>query len=146
VQNIPGYVTGAGFPDWAYHGYWADDFTRLDPRFGTEDDLAALVRECHRRGMKVLLDVVYNHAGYGSRYLTDPRTRGWLRSSEAGTCGEDDLTQCVAGLPDFETERPEVAAWLLDAQLRWAERFRLDGFRLDTVKHVGHPFWQEHRA
>jgi alpha-amylase len=88
---------------------------------------------------------VYNHAGYGTRYLGDPRTRGWLRSSERGDCGEDDLTQCVSGLPDWKTEDPEVARWLLDAQLEWARRSGVDGFRLDTVKHVAHPFWQEHR-
>jgi glycosidase len=76
VKNIDGFVTGAGFPDWAYHGYWADDFTRTDARFGSEEDLKALVEECHRRGIKLLLDVVYNHAGYGSRYLTDPATKG----------------------------------------------------------------------
>ena len=145
VDNVDGFVTGAGFPDWAYHGYWADDLTRLDPRFGTEEDLRGLVEACHARGIKVLLDVVYNHAGYGSRYLADPATKGWLRSNEDGTCGQDDLTQCVSGLPDFRTERPEVAAYLLDAQLAWARRFSLDGFRLDTVKHVDHPFWQEHR-
>lgn len=145
VKNIDGFVTGSGMPDWGYHGYWADDFSRLDPRFGTEEDLRALVEACHRRGIKVLLDVVYNHAGYGSRFLTDPRTKGWLRSNETGTCGEDDLTTCVAGLPDFKTELPEVASFLLDAQLDWAKRSGVDGFRLDTVKHLDHPFWQEHR-
>ncbi len=145
VKNIDGFVTGAGFPDWGYHGYWADDFERLDPRFGSPEDLRALVAACHARGIKVLLDVVYNHAGYGSHYLSDPRTRGWLRSSEHGGCGEDDLTQCVAGLPDWKTELPEVASWLLDAQIAWARRSGVDGFRLDTVKHVDHPFWQEHR-
>lgn len=145
VDNIDGFVTGAGFPDWAYHGYWADDFTKLDRRFGTEAELKTLVDEAHRRGMKVLLDVVYNHAGYGSQYLTDARTRGWLRSEEAGTCGRDDLTSCLSGLPDFKTEFPEVADYLMDAQLGWAKRMGVDGFRLDTVKHVDHPFWQEHR-
>ena len=141
VRNIPGFVTGAGFPDWAYHGYWADDFTRLDPRFGSEADLAALVEAAHARGLRVLLDVVYNHAGYGSALLTDPRTAGFFRSP----CGQDDLTSCVAGLPDFMTERPEVRDWLQGAQLPWVTRFGLDGFRLDTVKHVDHAFWQEHR-
>jgi alpha-amylase len=141
VKNVDGPVFGAGFPDWAYHGYWADDFRRLDPRFGTETDLAALVEAAHRRGLRVLLDVVYNHAGYGSAYLRDPATRGYLREE----CGQDDLTSCVAGLPDFETERPEVRDFLLDAQIPWAARFGLDGFRLDTVKHVDHAFWQEHR-
>lgn len=144
VKNIPGFVTGAGFPDWGYHGYWADDFDALDPRFGTEADLKALVGEAHRRGIRVLLDVVYNHAGYESRYLKDPATKGWLRSTETG-CGEDDLTQCVAGLPDFKTERPEVAGYLLTRQIAWAKRTGVDGFRLDTVKHVSHEFWKEHR-
>jgi len=145
VRNVDGFVTGAGFPDWAYHGYWADDFLRLDARFGTEEELRALVDACHARGMKVLLDVVYNHAGYGTHYLDDPLTRGWLRSTERGGCGEDDLTRCLSGLPDFRTELPEVARWLMDAQLGWARRSGVDGFRLDTVKHVDHPFWQEHR-
>ena len=145
VKNIDGPVFGAGFPDWAYHGYWADDFARVDPRFGSEAELVALVEECHRRGIKVLLDVVYNHAGYGSHYLSDPRTKRWLRSEDAGTCGTDDLTLCVAGLPDFKTEIPEVAEFLLEAQLSWAKRSGIDGFRLDTVKHVSHEFWQEHR-
>ncbi|MCU0291062.1 MAG: alpha-amylase family glycosyl hydrolase [Thermoanaerobaculaceae bacterium] len=145
VRNIDGFVTGAGFPDWGYHGYWADDFTRPDLRFGSEEDLKALVDDCHRRGMKVLLDVVYNHAGYESGYLKAPAFKGWLRSEALGTCGQDDITSCVAGLPDFKTERPEVADWLLRQQLGWARRSGVDGFRLDTVKHVTHDFWQEHR-
>ena len=145
VKNIPGHVDGAGFPDWGYHGYWADDFTSLDPRFGTEEDLRKLVEACHTRGIKVLLDVVYNHAGYDTRYLRDPKTRKWLRSTIVGDCGDDDLTSCLAGLPDFKTEQPEVAKFLLDAQIAWAKRSGIDGFRLDTVKHVDHPFWQEHR-
>src|SRR5207248_11576006 len=109
VKNVEGHVDGAGFPDWAYHGYWADDFTRLDPRFGTEGDLKAFVDACHARGIKVLLDVVYNHAGYGSRYLSDSKTKSWLRNPALGECGNDDVTQCVGGLPDFRTEKPEVA-------------------------------------
>jgi len=145
VKQIDGHVDKVGFPDWAYHGYWADDFTRLDPRFGTEADLEALVDACHTRGIRVLLDVVYNHAGYGSHYLTDPKTKEWIRNPEKGECGKDDVTQCVGGLPDFRTEKPEVAKYLLDAQLGWAKRSGVDGFRLDTAKHVSHDFWQEHR-
>ena len=79
VKNIDRFVTGAGFPDWGYHGYWADDFQQLDPRFGTEAELKTLVDEAHARGIKVLLDVVYNHAGYDSKMLDDPRTKGWFR-------------------------------------------------------------------
>lgn len=146
VKNIDGFVTGAGFPDWAYHGYWADDFNSLDPRFGSEQDLKALVDAAHQRGIAVLLDIVYNHAGYGAQYVTDPKTRAWLRTENAGTCGTDDITSCLAGLPDFKTELPEVADYLLAAHLGLAERVGLDGFRLDTVKHVTHEFWQKHRG
>ena len=148
VQQIPGHVDGVGFPDWGYHGYWADDFEKLDPRFGSEQDLKAFVTAAHARGIKVLLDVVYNHCGYGSHYLTDPKTKDWLRNPALGQCGPpgDMITLCVGGgLPDFKTERPEVAKFLLDAQLGWAKRSGVDGFRIDTLKHVDHPFWQEHR-
>jgi glycosidase len=145
VQNIPGAVTGAGFPDWGYHGYWADDFYAIDPRLGTEAELKTLVDEAHARGLKVLLDVVYNHAGYDSYLTQDPKTRGWFRTEALGTCGQDDLTSCVSGLPDFKTELPEVADYLLKAQLGWAKKLGVDGFRLDTVKHVQHDFWKEHR-
>jgi alpha-amylase len=143
VDQIDGFVTGAGFPDWGYHGYWADDFSKIDPRFGSEAELKALVDDAHARGLKVLLDVVYNHAGYDSKYVTDPRTSGWLRVG--GSCGTDDLTLCVSGLPDFKTEQPEVADFVMKSQIERAKRVGLDGFRLDTVKHVDHPFWQEHR-
>lgn len=145
VKNIPGFVTGAGFPDWGYHGYWADDFNALDPRFGSESDLKALVDAAHSRGIKVLLDVVYNHVGYNSHYVTDPQTKNWIRSNETGGCGSTDLTLCVAGLPDLKTELPAVDEFLFAAYLPLAKRVGLDGFRLDTVKHVDHPFWQEHR-
>lgn len=143
VKNIDGFVTGAGFPDWGYHGYWADDFQRLDPRFGTEAELKTLVDEAHARGMKVLLDVVYNHAGYDSKMLDNPRTKGWLRTG--AECGQDDVTLCVAGLPDFKTEIPGVADYLMKAHLGLARRVGVDGFRLDTVKHVQHEVWQEQR-
>jgi alpha-amylase len=92
----------------------------------------------------VLLDVVYNHTGYEAGYIEDPRFQPWLRVY--GECGEDDLTMCVGGLPDWRTEIPEVADWLLETHIPLAERVGIDGFRLDTVKHIGHGFWQRHRA
>jgi alpha-amylase len=141
-QQIPGYVSGGGFFDWGYHGYWADDFYAIDPRFGTEAQLAQLVEAAHARGMKVLLDVVYNHCGYDSRYIRE-KGRDWLRFGSH--CGDDDLTGCLSGLPDFKTENPEVREYLLEAHLGLAERTGVDGFRLDTVKHVEHDFWRLHR-
>jgi glycosidase len=135
-------VPGGWFEHCAFHGYWADDYQAVDPRFGTEAELKALVEAAHARGIKVLLDVVYNHVGYDARYLTEKP--GWFRTRPVD-CAEDALICQVGGLPDFRTELPEVQDYLLDAQLGLAARTGLDGFRLDTVKHVEHAFWQRHR-
>ena len=136
--------TQNGFEHWGFHGYWMDDFTRLDPHFGSEDQLRRLVEAAHARGIKVLLDVVYNHAGYGARYEVDPQFKGWIRKKPV-ECSADPLTCQVGGLPDFDTDNPVVREYLLSATIGIAERTGLDGFRLDTVKHIDHPFWQEHR-
>jgi alpha-amylase len=137
-------VPGGWFEHCAFHGYWADDFTKIDPRFGSEADLEALVEAAHARGIKVLLDIVYNHAGYDSRYTKDPATADWFRRKPV-ECAADELNCQVGGLPDFRTELPEVQDYLLNAHLGLAQRVGLDGFRLDTVKHVEHAFWQRHR-
>ncbi len=142
VKQIPRFVSGAGFFDWGYHGYWADDFNAIDERFGTEAQLVELVEQAHARGMKVLLDVVYNHCGYDAHFIFE-KGRPWLRFGSR--CGDDDLTQCLAGLPDFKTDNPEVREYLLGAHLGLAARTGVDGFRLDTVKHVEHDFWRLHR-
>ncbi|WP_018690631.1 alpha-amylase family glycosyl hydrolase [Algicola sagamiensis] len=143
VKNIPGPVTGAGFEDYAYHGYWAEDFSKIDERFGHADELKELVDLAHRHGIKVLLDVVYNHPGYASSYAMRPDQRHWVRL--ANHCGEDAITKCLSGLPDFRTEIPHVADYLIEQQLKHAKAAGVDGFRLDTVKHVDHAFWQAHR-
>jgi alpha-amylase len=147
LKQVPLPVTEAGFQDWGYHGYWTDDYGTIDPHFGTEADLAELLRRCHQRGIKVLLDVVYNHVGYDSHYASDWKTHDWLRSPQNGGCVEttDPVTQCLARLPDWKTERPEVRDWLMAQQLQWPKRFPIDGLRLDAVKHVDHAFWAEHR-
>lgn len=137
----------AEFTHWGFHGYWIDDFSAVDPRFGTREDLRALVAAAHRRGIKVLLDVVYNHSGYDSPYRSRKTADGvsWLRPGE-GSCEVDALTCAVGGLPDFRTEVTEVRQYLLDANIELARFAGVDGFRLDTYKHVESDFWREHRA
>lgn len=134
------------FQHWGFHGYWIDDFTKMEPQFGTLDDLKNLVAEAHKRHIKVLLDVVYNHAGYGSRYESYRTSDGqsWMRSGE-GNCDVAPITCSVGGLPDFRTELPEVRDYLLNANINLAKEAGVDGFRLDTFKHVGTDFWLEHR-
>ncbi len=134
------------FKHFGFHGYWIDDFTAMEPQFGSLDDLKHLVDEAHKRHIKVLLDVVYNHAGYGSSYETRRSSDGqsWIRSGE-GNCEVDPITCRVGGLPDFRTELPEVRDYLLNANINLAKQAGVDGFRLDTFKHVETDFWLEQR-
>ena len=145
VDQIDHPVHGAGFPDWAYHGYWADDFEQIERRLGTEDELRDLITQAHARGMRVLIDVVLNHPGYGASVVRDATM---VRSTELGTCAEtdDDLLKCLLGLPDFRTEDPAVAQQLITWQVGWIRRSGCDGFRVDTVKHVDHDVWRRLRA
>ena len=68
VEQVHGWVSGNGgeYPSYAYHGYWALDFTRLDKNFGTEAEMQAFVDGAHQRGIRVLFDVVLNHPGYAT--------------------------------------------------------------------------------
>ncbi len=134
------------FKHWGFHGYWIDDFTAMEPQFGTIDELKNLVDAAHKRGIKVLLDVVYNHPGYLSTYQGRKAESGesWIRVGE-GNCEVDAIKCRVGGLPDFRTELPEVRQYLLKANIDLAKRTGMDGFRLDTYKHVETEFWLEHR-
>jgi glycosidase len=138
-------VTGP-FQHEGFHGYWMHDFEAMEPRFGSEADLKNLVDEAHKRGIKVLLDVVVNHAGYTSSYTSRTTASGasWLRVGE-GNCEVDPVTCAVGGLPDFKTEIAEVRDYLINANVALARRSGVDGFRLDTYKHVGSDVWAEHR-
>lgn len=69
VEQVHGFVGGGeagAFPFYAYHGYWALDYTRLDPNFGTDEDLRTLVQEAHKRGIRLIWDTVINHVGYAT--------------------------------------------------------------------------------
>ena len=69
VEQVHGFIGGGEngtFPFYSYHGYWALDFTKIDPNYGDEAALQSMVDEAHKRGIRVLLDVVMNHAGYAT--------------------------------------------------------------------------------
>jgi len=134
------------FTHWGFHGYWIADFQKIEPQFGTLQDLKNLVDEAGKRGIKVLLDVVYNHPGYASIYEGRRTAQGedWIRPGE-GNCEVNPVTCRVGGLPDFRTELPEIRDYLLEANLALARASGVAGFRLDTYKHVASDFWLEHR-
>lgn len=140
VENIKGVaVTGNGKEDVpynaAYHGYWASDFTKLNPALGTDAEFQALIEAAHAKGMKVMVDVVLNHAGYGA----EENFPGMLRDTAVD---ENDAVHGgqQAKLPDFLTENEEVRNQLIDWQVAWANK-GVDYFRVDTVKHVDSTTW-----
>lgn len=147
VENIPGVtVSGTGKDDVpynaAYHGYWASDFTKINPALGTTDEFATMIAEAHKRGIKIMVDIVVNHAGYGTEESFDKLLEGenMIRSAEETVSGSDQKDS-LAGLPDFRTEDSDVRAMLVKWQTKWVEDFDIDFFRVDTVKHVEGTTW-----
>lgn len=130
------------------HGYWPVDFFAVDERFGTLAELRDLIGECHRRGLRVLLDMVLNHAGYDHPMARDPRYRGWFhRGGDIRWFDQRSIERgALHGLPDFAQEKPEVAQYLIDNCRWWQEQTGCDGFRLDAVKHVPAAFWKQFSA
>jgi alpha-amylase len=144
--QAPGKLGIPEFNHWGFHGYWIDDFGAMEPQFGSRQDLKNLVDAAHQRGIKVLLDVVYNHSAYDSPYKQRTTASGelWTRLGE-GNCDVDPVKCAVGGLPDFRTELPEVRSYLLDSNIELGKFAGVDGFRLDTYKHIESDFWREHR-
>lgn len=128
----------------AYHGYWVEDVSKVEPRFGTEQDLIALREALHARGMKLVLDVVLNHVGPGA-----PLTRehpDWFHGKGSITDWHDRAqleSHDVHGLPDLAQENPAVYAHLLSTSLGWIDRVKPNGFRLDAARHVPMEFWRK---
>jgi alpha-amylase len=144
VDNIEQSVPGPGFAHYAMHGYWVKDYERIEEHFGSQADLREMIDAAHTHHMGVLIDVVLNHAGYGSPWEA---RADWTRSPKRGDCGpaSDELTRCIYGLPDFRTERPEVADYLVRVHARLAATTGCDGFRVDALKHAEHALWQKLR-
>lgn len=139
VENVKGVaVTDEGKEDVpynaAYHGYWASDFTKLNPTLGTTEEFETMISEAHKRGMRIMVDIVVNHAGYG----TESTFADMLRDKSVS---EGDIKSWQSGLPDFATENANVRAKLVEWQTSWMKDYGVDYFRVDTVKHVDSTTW-----
>ena len=132
---------------YGYHGYWASDFTKLNKHLGKEQQFKALLDAAHSKGMKIMVDVVLNHAGYGredyfNSILTDAdgNSISMIRDS-SNTISGDDKYDSLSDLPDFVTENKAVTDQLVAWQTGWMSKYNIDYYRVDTVKHVETTTW-----
>lgn len=140
-----------------YHGYWASDFEHVDPHFGSLQDWRNVADALHARGMRLIQDVVVNHAGDwvlvtdSGIAVRDLPLAGWMhpdsgayhRTPPISDYGDADhlLTHELAGLDDFRTESERVRVAMRAIYRKWLEEGGADGFRFDTHKYVERSFW-----
>lgn len=128
-----------------YHGYWIKDFYTVDEHLGNIDTLKLLSKECKKRNIKIILDIVVNHTDWNAGF------------KEKGFCHEhgnienwDDQNEIeigdIYGMPDFDQSKSEVYDFLLNMTKYWIDITDCDGIRFDAVKHVGHDFWKKYLA
>lgn len=129
-----------------YHGYWPSQPRAVQPRFGTLDDLRALTKAAHARGIRVLTDLVLNHVHEQHPYVAQHRDDGWFNIGNGCVCGtngcgwEEKPLVCAftSYLPDYNWRNTAMGDQFAADTLWWLEEADLDGFRLDAVKHLDH--------
>lgn len=144
------------------HKYNTDDYFQIDPKFGDNAVFGKLVDEAHKRGIKIMLDLVFNHIGSTHPFWRDVMEKG--KASRYYDCfffkNEDALSggsirndnglayetfANVANMPKWNTSHPFARRYLLDVAVYWARTYAIDGFRLDVANEVPHGFWREFR-
>ncbi|KAK2020081.1 alpha amylase [Colletotrichum eremochloae] len=144
----------------SYHGYWAQDIWSLNHHFGTAEDLIALADAVHARGMYLMADVVTNHMAWpghsnsvnfsifrpfsnASAYHMPPCDINYEIQESVEKCWQGSNT---VSLPDLRTEDPHVRQ-VFNAWIKlMVRKFKFDGLRLDSVKHVEKSFWPDFEA
>jgi len=141
----------------SYHGYDTSDYDKVNPEYGTNSDLDRLIAEAHRRGIRVVLDLVLNHTSDGHPWFKDsasspaspkrdwyvwrPDDPGWTRPWDpgAGTWHQRNGAWYYAlfygGMPDLNYRNPAVREEAKRIARHWLSR-GVDGFRLDAVRHL----------
>ncbi len=147
------------FQSTANHRYHTYDYYEVDPLLGGNEALRALIDEAHKRGIKVVLDGVFNHASRGffqfndilengpySPYLDWFNVHGWpLNAYESRNPPNYDAWWQLPALPKFNVANPDVREYLLGVAEQWI-RFGIDGWRLDVPAEIqDDSFWQEFR-
>ena len=137
------------------HKYDTVNYFKIDPSFGDLSTLKELVQKCHLKGIRVILDAVFNHSGYFFEPFQDVVKRGaespyfdWFHIHKwpFDTAHANYDTFAFANqMPKLNTENSKVREYLLNAAKYWIEEADIDGWRLDVSDEVDHEFWRAFR-
>lgn len=143
-------------PGGSYHGYATTDYYAIDPRLGTNADWAAFVSDAHSRGIKVVMDMIFNHSGSNHPWLADKPAADWfnfpdefvqtnyrLTTVHDPYASDYDKARTVDGwfvesMPDLNQRNPHLMRYLIQNSIFWIEDSKIDGIRMDT-----HPYADE---
>lgn len=134
----------------SYHGYAITDYYETDPRFGTNKEYKTFVQDAHKKGIKVIKDLVFNHCGSENFLFADKPSKDWFSYDsqyvqtgyKTGTVGDNNASQLdkdltvkgwfTSAMPDLNGANKQVADYLIQASKWWVEYAGVDGFRQDT--------------
>ena len=137
-------------PVYSYHGYATSDYYKIDARYGTNEDYVLLANECHKRGIKLIMDVVPNHCGSAHWWMNDLPMNDWVHQFPEFTrtnyrisawndphAAESDRKLNANGwfdnsMPDLNQNNPFLLTYLKQYVIYWIEYAGLDGLRVDT--------------
>lgn len=140
------------------HKYDTTDYTKIDPRFGDEATFRKLIEEAHKRGIRIMLDGVFNHCGYyfapwqdvmqkgpGSEYIDWFMINEWpfVKDGSAARKKQYYTFAFYDWMPKLNTNNPKVRKYLIDICANWVENYGIDGLRLDVANEISHRFCKE---
>ena len=138
----------------SYHGYATTDYYKVDPRFGTNAEYKQLIDECHKRGLKVVMDMIFNHCSDYHPWNLDPPTKDWFNNPNYGLqtsykltpvldpyASKQDMRETVDGwfvksMPDLNQRNPHLMRYLIQNSEWWIESAGIDGIRMDTYPYA----------
>lgn len=139
----------------SYHKYDTIDYYTIDPCFGTMEDFKNMVKACHQKGIRVILDGVFNHSGWKFFAFKDVLEKGekskykdWFYKLNFPVDTEKlnyAAFAYVRQMPKLNTGHPEVIRYFCDVGRYWIREADIDGWRLDVANEVCHDFWRAFR-
>ncbi len=141
-------------PGGSYHGYATTDYYRIDPRIGTNEEYAALIDTLHNNGIKMVMDMIFNHSGSHHPWALDPPATDWFNhqgdyrqtnyrlstiTDPYASEYDKDLTVngwFVEDMPDLNQKNPHLMKYLIQNSIFWIEDAQIDGIRMDTYPYA----------